>query len=122
LVCVFLGAGCGALLRWWFAQKLANSWTLMPLGTLVANLLGGFLAGMALAYLEARPHTAELLRLFFVPGFLGGLTTFSTFSAEVLQAWTTGRPGHAALTIALHLAGSLVMAGLGLLLGQRMVQ
>jgi len=109
-------------LRWWFSQKLAHGWAVMPLGTLLANLLGGLLAGIALAYFQARPQTAELLRLFFVPGFLGGLTTFSTFSAEVMQAWTMGRPGHAALTIALHLTGSLVLAGLGLHLGQRMVE
>lgn len=75
------GAALGALLRWGLATRLNPLLPAMPLGTLVANLAGGFAVGVAVALLAQRPDWPPQLRLFVVTGLLGGLTTFSTFSA-----------------------------------------
>jgi CrcB protein len=83
---VFVGAGLGALLRWLLGQRLNPVFPSIPLGTLTANLLGGFLVGFLLIWLNRHPGLPPEIRLLVITGFLGGLTTFSTFSAEVVTS------------------------------------
>ncbi len=118
-VLVFIGAGCGALLRWLFGlwwNATAPGW---PWGTLVANLLGGLGIGLLLAVLEhaaesgLSAETVRAVRLLAVTGFLGGLTTFSTFSAEVVDFLLQGRWAEATTWAALHLMASLALTVLG---------
>lgn len=114
LVAIGLGAAFGAWLRWWLGLRLNPMLSQMPLGTLAANLLGGYLVGVAVAVFALRPELAPEVRLFVVTGFLGGLTTFSTFSAEVVHLIDTARYAWAAGAAALHLFGSLSMTALGM--------
>jgi fluoride exporter len=86
----------------------------MPLGTLAANLVGGYLVGVAVAYFTWRSDLSPLWRLASITGFLGGLTTLSAFSAEVVSALAHGEPGWALATAATHLGGSLLLTALGL--------
>ncbi len=105
--CVGLGAAVGALLRWQLSVWLNPVHDGVPTGTLVANLLGGYLVGLALAFFAQHPELSPAWRLLAVTGFLGGLTTFSTFSAEVVGLLQQGRLGTAAACAGLHLIGSL---------------
>ncbi|MEY6433350.1 fluoride efflux transporter CrcB [Thioalkalicoccus limnaeus] len=114
---VFIGAGLGALLRWVLGSHLNPVLPSLPLGTLAANLLGGLLVGVAIAWFARHPGLAPEVRLLIITGFLGGLTTFSTFSAEVVGLYTRGDYLWALGTIAAHLIGSLSMTALGLALG-----
>ncbi|WP_020168265.1 MULTISPECIES: fluoride efflux transporter CrcB [Methylotenera] len=104
------GAAIGAWVRW--GLGLAFNVSLFPLGTLIANLVGGFLMGMAMAYFVATPLQNEL-RLFVTTGFLGGLTTFSAFSAEAFNYLHKQEYAWAAGHIASHVLGSLVMTAIG---------
>ena len=104
------GAAIGAWVRW--GLGLAFNVSLFPLGTLIANLVGGFLMGMALAYFVATPLQNEL-RLFVTAGFLGGLTTFSAFSAEAFNYLHKQEYAWAAGHIASHVLGSLLMTAIG---------
>lgn len=104
---VGIGSAFGALLRWRLGESLNGLHPWLPMGTLAANLLGGYLVGIALAVFVQQPSWPDALRLFVVTGFLGGLTTFSTFSAEVVALLQQGRPMAGLVTAALHLAGSL---------------
>jgi CrcB protein len=113
IAAICAGASLGALLRWVLAVQLNPVVGAVPLGTLAANLLGGYLVGVAVALFTAHPGLSPALRLFVVTGFLGGLTTFSTFSAEVVAQLQQGRIGWALATAGAHLAGSLLMTGLG---------
>lgn len=115
---VFVGAGLGAVLRWGLALWLNPWWPTMPLGTLAANLIGGLLVGLASAFFSAYSQLPPEWRLLAITGFLGGLTTFSTFSAEVVQMLMRQQWLSALATAALHLLGSLALTGLGLWLGQ----
>lgn len=114
VVAVFCGAGVGALLRWWLGGWLNPAFPTIPMGTVAANLIGGFLIGLASAYFNRHGTVAPEWRLLIITGFLGGLTTFSTFSAEVVTliarqeyAWALGAAG-------LHLGGSLALTALGI--------
>lgn len=116
VVVVFGGAGCGALLRWWLGMLLNAVFPTVPLGTLAANLIGGLLVGLASAFFTHHGGLAPEWRLLLITGFLGGLTTFSTFSVEVVTligrqeyAWALGAAGA-------HLVGSLVLTAAGILL------
>jgi len=113
---VFVGAGFGALLRWFLGLRLNPIFPTLPLGTLVANLLGGLLVGLAIAWFHRHPGLAPEVRLLAITGFLGGLTTFSTFSAEVADLLLRGQYLWGLAAAAAHLAGSLAMtfAGIGL--------
>ncbi len=111
---VGLGAALGALLRWGLGSGLNHLFPALPPGTLVANLLGGYLIGVAMAVLAQAPQLAPEWRLFVITGFLGGLTTFSTFSAEVVGALQQGRTAWAMATVAGHVLGSVGMTLLGL--------
>lgn len=114
VLAICAGASLGALLRWALALRLNAVLPLLPLGTLVANLVGGFLIGLALGWLERHPELPPQVRLLIVTGFLGGLTTFSTFSAEVVLHLHEGRLLWALVLAGGHLAGSLVLTFLGL--------
>ncbi len=115
LLAIAIGASFGAILRWALSQAFLHIPSPIPLGTLCANLLGGFLIGWALAFFAQRPELAPEWRLLVITGFLGGLTTFSTFSGEVVEMLMGARWSEALATIALHLLGSLAMTALGLL-------
>ena len=115
---VALGAAAGALLRWQAGLWLASR-SPVPLGTLAVNLVGGLLIGMSLVLL-ARPEQ-QLWRLLVVTGFLGGLTTFSAFSAESLTLLQQGRWAWALGHSLLHVAGALGAAALGHALAQRLL-
>lgn len=115
-IAVFLGAGLGALLRWTLGARLNPLFPTLPLGTLAANLLGGLLIGLVLTWLGRHPGLPPELRLFLVTGFLGGLTTFSTFSAEVVGLLVRGDYLWGLGTAATHLVGSLALTALGMAL------
>ena len=114
ILAVCLGAMIGALMRWGLSQALNNIFTSLLLGTLVANLGGCFLAGCALGAFACWPEFAERWGPLIFTGFLGSLTTFSAFSAEVVTIFQSARPAWAGAVIALHLCGSLAMTFLGL--------
>lgn len=116
MIAVFGGAGVGALLRWWLGLLLNPVFPTMPMGTVAANLLGGLLVGLSGAFFTHHAGLPPEWRLLIITGFLGGLTTFSTFSLEVVTliarqefAWALGVAG-------VHLAGSLALTALGILL------
>jgi len=108
------GASLGAILRWLLAGRFNPLFPALPLGTLAANLLGGYLIGIAVAVFAQHPSLSPQARLFVVTGFLGGLTTFSTFSAEVVTQIQHGHWPWALATAFAHLAGSLLFTALGI--------
>jgi CrcB protein len=112
---VFGGAGVGAWLRWMLGLRLNPLFPTLPLGTLAANLIGGYLIGVAVAYFSYNSSVPPEIRLLIITGFMGGLTTFSTFSAEVLTLLSRDQYVWAAVLTALHLGGSLLLTGLGIL-------
>ena len=114
ITAISLGAALGALSRWVLGLGLNQLFPALPLGTLAANLVGGYLVGLAVAVFAQWPALAPEWRLFVITGFLGGLTTFSTFSAEVVQALQQGRTGWAAATVVVHVTGSLLLTLAGL--------
>ena len=107
------GAALGAWSRWALGLWLNAVWPQLPLGTLAANLIGGYLVGLALAWFTLAEGVPPELRLLVVTGFLGGLTTFSTFSAEAVGLLARQQFGWAAAHVALHLGGSLLATALG---------
>lgn len=113
-IAVGVGAAVGAWLRWGLGLWLNPVYPAIPAGTLAANLIGGYLIGIAIAFFAQHPGIAPEWRLLLVTGFLGALTTFSTFSAEVVTMITRGQFLWALTTSALHLVGSLSATGLGL--------
>lgn len=115
LFAISLGASCGAVARWMLGHALNALFPAIPPGTLAANLIGGYLIGAAAAFFALHPSLAPEWKLAIITGFLGGLTTFSTFSLELATLVQSGRPGLAAGAIALHVGGSLIMTILGLL-------
>jgi fluoride exporter len=112
---VGIGGGVGALLRWWLGTALNPLFPAIPPGTLAANLIGGYVVGAAVAFFASYSALAPEWRLFVITGFCGGLTTFSTFSAEVVTLMQQGRAMWALGSMAAHLGGSLLMtfAGIG---------
>ena len=113
VLAICIGACVGALARWGLALWL-NPGALIPLGTLAANLVGGYLVGVCVAVFHALPQIDPVWRLALVTGFLGALTTFSSFSAEVVGMLMQQRYLLAAGTALLHLAGSLVLTVAGM--------
>ena len=105
----------GTLLRWWLGLMLNAHFPTVPPGTLAANLIGGYVVGVAVAVFATYTSLAPEWRLFVITGFCGGLTTFSTFSAETVTLLQQGRALWALAAMGVHLAGSLVMtfAGIG---------
>ena len=113
VIAICLGASVGALSRWGLALWLSPG-GVIPWGTLAANLLGGYLIGMCIATFQSLPHLDPVWRLMLVTGFLGALTTFSTFSAEVVIYLMEARYGLAVSTTLVHLLGSLLMTAAGI--------
>lgn len=107
------GAACGAWLRWGLGAWLNPLYAAIPLGTMAANLVGGFLMGLALAVVQTWPEMSPALKLLLTTGLLGGLTTFSTFSAEAFHLAQRGAWGWFALHMAVHVAGSVAMTWAG---------
>lgn len=116
ILAISAGASCGAVLRWTLGSTFNHVWSVLPLGTLLANLIGGLLIGLAVPWFSQHSALAPEWRLLIITGFLGGLTTFSTFSAEVLQMLLEQKISHAITTAACHLFGSLALTALGFIL------
>ena len=114
VIAICIGACVGALARWQLGTWLNSQEALLPWGTLAANLIGGYLVGGCVALFQAQPDLDPAWRLLLVTGFLGALTTFSSFSAEVVAILSEGRLGIAIATACLHLFGSLLMTLAGL--------
>ncbi|MEO5377411.1 MAG: fluoride efflux transporter CrcB [Magnetococcus sp. DMHC-6] len=115
IVIISLGSAFGAVLRWFLGLRLNALYPEIPLGTLTANLLGGYLIGLAVAFFAQASHISPQWRLMIITGFCGGLTTFSSFSAEVTNLLQQGKIGLALIAIGLHVTGSLLMTFAGIL-------
>lgn len=107
ILSIAAGATLGALLRWTLGLKLNAIYPAIPPGTLAANLIGGYIIGAAIAFFATLPNLPPEWRLFVITGFCGGLTTFSTFSAEVTTLLQQGRTTLALAHVAIHATGSL---------------
>lgn len=116
LLAVFIGGGLGSVLRWAVSLKLNPLHQHIPLGTLTVNLVGGFIIGLALALFTRMTHIDPMWKLLITTGFCGGLTTFSTFSLEVVYLLQDGRLVWAVTNMLLNLAGSLAMTLLAFML------
>lgn len=117
MLAIGIGAMLGAWLRWALGLKLNALFPTVPPGTLVANLIGGYIIGFAIAFFATSPTLSPVWRLLLITGFCGGLTTFSTFStfsAETVTLIQEGRVGWALGAIGLHVLGSLLMTAAGL--------
>lgn len=109
-----IGAALGAWLRWWFGLTLNSIFPTIPLGTLAANILGGFLIGLFMAVTRNHTFVPETARLAITTGFLGGLTTFSTFSAETVTLLSNQEYVWTAVIIIGHVAGSILATIFGI--------
>jgi fluoride exporter len=114
LAAVALGAVLGAWMRWALSYWLNPRLEHLPLGTLTSNLIGGYLIGLAIAAFAAHPSVPPFWRLVIVTGFLGGLTTFSTFSAESVVLMQGAQWASAAVHVVAHLGGSLLATVAGI--------
>ena len=112
---IAIGAAGGALLRWQLGERLNALFPTVPPGTLTANLVGAYVVGVCVAFFAQWPALSPEWRLLLITGFCGGLTTFSTFSVEVVTMLQQGRFAWAAGAIAVHVTGSLLLtlAGIG---------
>jgi fluoride exporter len=115
LLAIAIGSIAGGLLRWFFGLKLNALFPTMPLGTLAANLLAAYIIGATAAFLATSPSLAPEWRLLIMTGFCGGLSTFSTFSIEIVYLLQRGLTGWALGEIAVHVAGSVAMTFAGIL-------
>jgi CrcB protein len=111
---VGIGGALGSLLRWVLGVRLNSVFPLLPFGTLASNIIAGYIIGVAIAVFARYPGISPEWRLFVITGLMGGLSTFSTFSAEVVSLLQQGRLGWAAGEIAIHVGSSLLMTLLGL--------
>ena len=109
-----VGASVGALLRWALGLAFNPIFPTIPIGTVAANLIGGYLIGIALAFFGSHPSIASAWRLLVITGFLGGLTTFSTFSGEVVTLLQNAQFGWAFVAAGIHLLGSFALTALGM--------
>jgi len=116
IISVGAGAAIGAWLRWWLGVVLNPLFPTLPLGTLTANLVGGLLMGFAMELLTRHTFISPEVRLLITTGFLGGLTTFSTFSAEIVTLLMRREYLWGSIAIVGHVVGSLAMTILGILL------
>ncbi|HMC15168.1 MAG TPA: fluoride efflux transporter CrcB [Albitalea sp.] len=114
VVAISLGASLGALLRWSFGNRFNSLLPAIPPGTLIANLVGGYVIGAGIAFFASYSALAPEWRLFLITGFCGGLTTFSTFSAELVLLLQQGRLSWALGAVAAHVVGSVLMTFAGI--------
>jgi CrcB protein len=114
-IAVGAGSVLGAWLRWWLGVRCNALFPDLPLGTLAANLIGGYVIGVALGLVTFNLGLPPQARLFLMTGFCGGLTTFSTFSAETYSALARGQIGWGLGEIAIHVCGSLAATALGVM-------
>jgi CrcB protein len=114
VIAICLGACVGALARWRLGLWLTTPGALLPWGTLAANWIGAYAIGLAFAFFQAQPQLDPVWRLAIVTGLLGALTTFSTFSIEVITLLQQGRVLMASGVAGLHLFGSLLLTWLGI--------
>lgn len=114
ILAISIGAALGALLRWTLGMKLNSYLPALPPGTLAANVIGGYVIGLVIAPIAMSSAMAPEWRLFWITGFCGGLTTFSTFSAEVVTLLQEGRLTWAAGAVLLHLIGSFAATFAGI--------
>ena len=112
---IALGGGLGSVLRWFFSLSFNQVFPTLPLGTLIANLVAGYLIGVFIIVFINNPSIAPEWRLFIITGCLGGLSTFSTFSAEVATLLQQGRMLWGGIVIATHVIGSISMTLLGMM-------
>lgn len=113
ILAVGIGGALGSLLRWVLGLRLNTLFPSLPLGTLAANVIAGYVIGLAVAFFSRMPNLPAEWRLFVITGLMGGLSTFSTFSAEVVSHLQEGRIGWALGEIAIHVSASVVMTILG---------
>jgi fluoride exporter len=113
-IAVAVGGALGCLLRWYLAIFLNRYFPAIPPGTLAANLIGCYIIGAAIAFFTLNPALSPEWRLFIATGFCGGLTTFSTFSAEVVFLLQSGRSVAALAAISIHVVGSILMTFAGI--------
>jgi len=109
LLAVFIGGGTGSVARWALSMKLNPAHHAIPVGTLAANLIGAFIIGLGLAWFNRMTNIDPVWKVLLTTGFCGGLTTFSTFSAEVVFLLQEGRAGWALTNVAVNLLGSFAM-------------
>ncbi|WP_322033242.1 fluoride efflux transporter CrcB [Paraburkholderia sp. J76] len=114
ILAVGIGGALGSLLRWVLGLRLNALYPELPLGTLASNIIAGYVIGVAVAYFGRMPQLSAEWRLFVITGLMGGLSTFSTFSAEVVSHLQNGRFGWAAGEIAIHVCASVIMTILGI--------
>ena len=122
LIAIGVGAVLGAWMRYGLGLWLNPMFATVPMGTLAANLIGGYLVGAAVMVFHLNVEMPPEAKLFFITGFLGALTTFSTFSAEVVHLIQNARYAWAAGAAALHLFGSLMMTALGIFTIHKLAQ
>lgn len=115
ILAIAVGSVCGGLLRWILSLRFNAVFPQVPLGTLASNLIAGYVIGLAVAYFAQAPGLSPEWRLLIITGFCGGLSTFSTFSAEIVALLQREQWGWAAGVIAIHVTGSVLMtiAGIG---------
>lgn len=114
LLAVVAGGACGCVLRWLLGNGLNLLFPAIPPGTVIANWIGAYLVGLSIAFFATQPDLPQHWRLLVITGFLGGLTTFSSFSGEVVLLLRDDRIGMACAAIALHLGGSLLLTMAGM--------
>jgi len=114
ILAVAVGGALGSLLRWYLGLRLNTLFNAIPLGTLASNIIAGYIIGVAITFFSRYPGLAIEWRLFVITGLMGGLSTFSSFSAEVVLHFQQGRPGWAIGEIAVHVIASLAMTALGI--------
>lgn len=116
LLAVFIGGGLGSVARWYVSLKMNGISPVLPLGTLTVNLVGAFIIGLGIAIFSRMTHLDPVWKLLLTTGFCGGLTTFSTFSLELVYMLQDGRFAAALLNILLNLVGSVAMTLLAFML------
>jgi len=114
VIAISMGASLGAVLRWFLGTKLNHIYPNLPLGTLGANIIGGYLIGFFIAYFAQNATLSPEWRLLIITGFLGGLTTFSTFSAEMVSLLQQNNYQSFILGLVAHVGGSLIMTIFGI--------
>lgn len=117
LISIALGSILGAWLRWLIGLKLNPIFPAIPLGTVTVNFIGGFIIGFAISYFSQSALSPNY-KLFVITGFCGALTTFSTFSAEIIALLQQGKLSYAVAAIIIHVIGSLVFTLIGMSLHQ----